>query len=188
MVHYQEGQLYAHTAPHREKACYFDPQKITDQKYWARKIIDEKGVACKDDEWRWGTAQTVIHKYPSKDPLMYEASLRCSPTLMYMPTQNEQQEHILPQQHMGIVDSGATHLYIVPTTPHGPPDTSAATIKVGTMNGHVEKLQQNLPYPYLNWRQTSLQRDTSCHPSPTHSLVLGPYVMQTAPSSLRKWM
>ena len=49
-----------------------------------------------------------------------------------MPTQNEQQEHILPQQHTGIVDSGATYLYISPTAPHGPPDTSAATIKVGT--------------------------------------------------------
>ena len=55
-----------------------------------------------------------------------------------MPTQNEQQEHILPQQHTGIVDSGATHLYIPPNAPHVPPDTSAATIKVGTYNGQVE--------------------------------------------------
>ena len=41
---------------------------------------------------------------------MYESSLSCSPTLTYMPTQNEQQEHILPQQHTGIVDSGETNL------------------------------------------------------------------------------
>ena len=59
---------------------------------------------------------------------MYEASLRFSPTLTYMPTKNEQQEYILPQQHTVIVDSGATHLYIDPTAPHGPPDASAATI------------------------------------------------------------
>ena len=53
--------------------------------------MDEKGVACKDDEWRWGAAQTVVYKSPSKDPLIYEASLICSPTLKYMPTQNEKQ-------------------------------------------------------------------------------------------------
>ena len=68
---------------------------------------------------------------------MYEDILRCSPTLTYMPTQYEKKEHILSQQHTGIVDSGATQLYIAPTAPHGPPDTSAATIKVGTDNGQV---------------------------------------------------
>ena len=55
-----------------------------------------------------------------------------------MHTQNEKKEHILPQQHTGIVYSGATHLYIASTAPHGPHDTSAATIKVGTDNGQVE--------------------------------------------------
>ena len=82
---------------------------------------------------------------------MYEASLSCSPTLMYMTTQNEQQEHILPQQHTGIVDSVETHLYIAPTAPHGPPDTSSATIKVGTSNGQVEKSasKDTLPIPQL---------------------------------------
>ena len=70
---------------------------------------------------------------------MYEAILSCSPTLTYTPTQNEQQEHILPQQHTVIVDSVATHIYISPTAPHEPTDTSAATIKVGTYNGQVEK-------------------------------------------------
>ena len=55
-----------------------------------------------------------------------------------MPTQYEKNKHILPQQHIGIVDSGATHLYIAPTAPHGPLYTSDATIKVGTANGQVE--------------------------------------------------
>ena len=68
-----------------------------------------------------------------------------------MPTKNKQHEHILPQQHTGIVDSGATYLYIAPTAPHGPPDTSAATIKVGTENGHVEKYsaKDTVPIPQL---------------------------------------
>ena len=38
------------TAPHRKNACYFNPRKMTDRKDWAQKLIDEKGVACKDDE------------------------------------------------------------------------------------------------------------------------------------------
>ena len=39
---------------------------------------------------------------------MYEASLSCSPTLTYMPNTDDQREHILPRQHTGIVNSGAT--------------------------------------------------------------------------------
>ena len=101
------------TTPH-EKKCFFDPKKITDRKEWARDIMEKNGVPCKDDEWRWGTAKTVVHKNPSKDNIMYEASLSCSPT---------QQGNILPQHHTGIVDSGATHLYIAPSAPHGQPDT-----------------------------------------------------------------
>ena len=34
------------------------------------------------------------------------------------------------------MDSGATHLYIAPNTPHGPLDTNAATIRVGISNGN----------------------------------------------------
>ena len=40
---------------------------------------------------------------------MYEDSLSFSPTQPYMPTKYDEQENILPQQHTGIVDSGATH-------------------------------------------------------------------------------
>ena len=36
------------------------------------------------------------------------------------------------------MDSGATRLYIAPDTPHGPPDTRSATIKVVTANAQVE--------------------------------------------------
>ena len=61
---------------------------------------------------------------------MYEAILRCSPT---------QQENILPQHHPGIVDSGATHIYIDPFAPHGQTDTTATPITVGTANGQMVK-------------------------------------------------
>ena len=49
------------------------------------------------------------------------------------------------------MDSSATHLYIAPTAPHRPPDTSAATIKVGTDNGQVETSAEKaaLPIPQL---------------------------------------
>ena len=59
---------------------------------------------------------------------MYEASLSCSST---------QQGNILPQQHTGIVDSGATHLYSAPPAPHGQPNTKATQITVGTANGKM---------------------------------------------------
>ena len=62
-----------------------------------------------------------------------------------------EKKHILPQQHTGIVDSGATHLYIAPTAPPGQLDTSADTIKVGTANGQVATSAEKatLPIPQL---------------------------------------
>ena len=50
------------------------------------------------------------------------------------------------------MDSGATHLYIAPTAPHGPPDTSAVTIKVGTDNVQVETstAKSTPPIPQLS--------------------------------------
>ena len=68
-----------------------------------------------------------------------------------MPPQNENQEHILPKQHTGVVDLGATHLYIAPTAPHGTPDTRAATIELVTANVQVETSAEKatLPMPQL---------------------------------------
>ena len=68
-----------------------------------------------------------------------------------MPTLYEEKENILPQQHTGILDSGATHLYIAPNAPHGPLDTSTATVKVGTANGQVatSAAKSTLPIPQL---------------------------------------
>ena len=87
-----------------------------------------------------GESATVLHRYIIKETLLYEASLICSPTLTYIPTQDKPQGHILPQQDTSIVDSGETHLYISPSAPHGPPNTSDATISVGTANGQVENI------------------------------------------------
>ena len=38
------------TAPHKNNSCYFDPKKMMDRREWARKLMDEKGMACKDDK------------------------------------------------------------------------------------------------------------------------------------------
>ena len=108
---------------------------MTDRREWDRKLMDEKGVAFKYDEWRWSKAQTVVHIYILKEPLLYESSLSCIPTLSYIPTPDA--PRILPQQDTGIVDSVATHLYIAPSAPHVPKDKTASTISVGTANGQV---------------------------------------------------
>ena len=80
---------------------------------------------------------------------MYEASLSCSPTRnTYISEEN--QNNLLPE-HTGIVDSGATHLYIEPNSPHVPLDTSATGIGVGTANGQVatSAAKDTLPIPQL---------------------------------------
>ena len=45
---------------------------------------------------------------------------------------------LLPQKYTGIVDSGATHFYIVASALRGPPNTSASQISIGTATGHVQ--------------------------------------------------
>ena len=49
------------------------------------------------------------------------------------------------------MDSVSTHIYIAPNAPHGPLDTSADTIKVGTANGKVSTCaaKSTLPIPQL---------------------------------------
>ena len=46
--------------------------------------------------------------------------------------------HSLPQRDTGVFNSGATHLYITPTAPHGPSDTSTPNFFEGTATGHVD--------------------------------------------------
>ena len=112
--------------------------------------MEEKGVTF-SDELRWGTEKIVVHNYPNKEDLMYEASLSCSPTQTYVPKIYEENENSFPQHHTAIVDSGATHIYIAPNGPHVPLDTSAATIKVGTANVQVaiSAGKATLPIPQL---------------------------------------
>ena len=82
---------------------------------------------------------------------MYESILSRSTTLTYIPAPEAKQGHILPQQNMGIEDSDATYLYISISAPHGPPNTIAAIISVGTENLHVEHSpsKATLPLPQL---------------------------------------
>ena len=50
------GNVCSHCAvvrisdPHKKNACYFDPKKMTDSREWDRKFMEEKGVACKDND------------------------------------------------------------------------------------------------------------------------------------------
>ena len=39
-----------HTAPHKNNYCYFYPKNMTDRREWDQKLMNEKGVACKDDK------------------------------------------------------------------------------------------------------------------------------------------
>ena len=66
---------------------------------------------------------------------------------MYIPTTDAQQEHILHQQDTGVVDSGESHLYTASSASHGPADTSAATISVGTANGQVKNSSAKYTLP-----------------------------------------
>ena len=81
---------------------------------------------------------------------MYEASLSCSPTRKTYASEGN--ENILPPEQTGIVDSGATHLYIAPNAPYGQLDTTASKIRVGTANGKVEisTAKSILPIPQLS--------------------------------------
>ena len=63
-----------------------------------------------------GPAKTVVLNNPNKDNLKYEASLSCSPTTkLYVLNRTDKN---LPPDKTGIVDSGATHMYIVPNAPY----------------------------------------------------------------------
>ena len=69
---------------------------------------------------------------------------------------SEENENSLQTEHTGIVDSGETYLYIAPNAPHGPMDTSAIRIRVGTANRkastsiskatlHIPQLAEDFP-------------------------------------------
>ena len=81
---------------------------------------------------------------------MYEASLSCSPTTkLYV--SNRKDNHVPPDK-TGIVESGATHMYIAPNAPYGEMNTTEKQIRVGTANGQVASsiATATLPIPQLN--------------------------------------
>ena len=86
-------------APHKKNSCYFDPKNMTERREWARKLMDKKEVECNGDEWKRGTAPTVVHRNFINENLLYEASLNCSPTYSYIPTQAA--PRTLPQERHG---------------------------------------------------------------------------------------
>ena len=85
-----------------------------------------------------GTAQAktvVLLNNPNKEKLQYEASLRFSPTNNAY-VSNKTDKHLPPEQ-TGMVDSGATHIYIAPNAPYEKMNTTGKHIRVGTANGQV---------------------------------------------------
>ena len=86
----------------------------------------------------WGRIKlkkVVLLNNPNKEKLQYEASLSCSPTNNAY-VSDKTNKHLPPQQP-GILDSGATHIYIAPNTPYEKTDTTGKNIRVGTANGQV---------------------------------------------------
>ena len=96
--------------------------------------MEAKGIVFKD-ECHVGTAKTVVLNNTNKDNLMHEDSLRCSPTTKTYVSDRE--ENSIPPDQTGIVDSGATHMYIAPNAPYGQMNTTAKKLKVGTANGQA---------------------------------------------------
>ena len=145
--------VFGRTSPYKNNSCYFNSNKMTDRRGLACKLMDEKGVACHDNDWRQGTEKTVLHRNSIKENLSYKASLGCSPTPSYISTIPTKitvaVQRFLPQSDTAIADSGATHLYIFPSVPHGPPNTSALKSSVGTATGHVERSSATATLPIL---------------------------------------
>ena len=80
-------------------------------------------------------AKTVVLNNPNKDNLKYEASLSCSPTNNSY-VSNKTYNH-LPPEKTGILDSGATHMYIAPNVTYEKMDTTGKQIRVGAANEQV---------------------------------------------------
>ena len=99
-----------------------------------------------------GTAQAktvVLLNNPNKEKSQYEASLSCSPTNNAY-VSNKRDKHFPPEQ-TGIVDSGATHIYIAPNAPYKKMDTTGKHIRVGTANVQVANstAMATLPVPQV---------------------------------------
>ena len=141
------------SATPKKGSCYSNPLKMTDKREWDWKLMDEKGVVCKDENWRQGGAEIVVHRNPVREILSYEAILCCIPPPSSIPTlpTNTMTEawRYLPQLDTGVVESGATHLYIDPTSPHGPPNTSTPHICVDMATRNIERSSATASLPIL---------------------------------------
>ena len=101
----------------------------------------------------WGRIKlkkVVLLNNPNKEKLQYEDSLSCSPTNKAY-VSNKTDKHLPPEQ-TGLVDSGATHIYIAPNAPYKKMDTTGKYIRVGTANGQVANstAMATLPIPQVN--------------------------------------
>ena len=81
--------------------------------------------------------------YAVVNPSSYISTLPSNTTMVARP--------YLPQRDTGVVKYGAIHLYITPTAPHGPSNTSTPKLCVGTATGQVDiyLAPASLPIPQL---------------------------------------
>ena len=119
-----------------------------------------------------GTAQAktvVLKNNPNKEKLKYEASLSCSPTNKAHVADNTPPTHLPPEQ-TGILDSGATHIYIAPNAPYEKMDATRKKIRVGTANGQVANstAMATLPIPQVKNRFPNKRVYHACIHKHTH--------------------
>ena len=92
----------------------------------------------------------VLLNNPNKEKLQYKASLSCIPTNnAYV---SKKIDKHLPPLKIGIVDSGAIHIYIAPNAQYVKMDTTGKQIRVGTANGQVANSTDmaTIPIPQVN--------------------------------------
>ena len=88
--------------------------------------------------------------------------------------------YFLSTKDTGIVDPVSSHIYIAPSAPHGPPDTTTPTVSIGTATGKVQRPSATTSILIPCLKIIYLPQDTSCQILPTHSLGLAPSVMPNA--------
>ena len=77
--------------------------------------------------------------YPTMNPTIKPAT---KPTVNW---------YYLSTNETGVVDLGASHIYISPSAPNGPPDTTTPTVCVGTPTGKIQRslVIASIPIPQM---------------------------------------
>ena len=69
-----------------------------------------------------------------------------NPTIKPTTKQTVTWDYLSPNDTV-VVDLGASHIYIAPSAPHGPPDITTPTVHVGTSTGAVQRSSATAALP-----------------------------------------